>query len=144
MNSSVANSLLPSDQPADRATIKWHQSTIGSLLWPAIYTRPDNSYSVGVLSRYYANPCPINCNLVTQIFRYLAGTLELGITFKSDETDELVRYTDSDWAGLKNGRKSTGGYVFLPSGGPVSHQSKHQAAIAIFSTEAEYRAGTEA
>ena len=116
MNPGVANSLLPSDQQADRATIKWYQSAIGSLIWPAVHTRPDISYSTGVFSRYYVNLSPINCNLVTQIFRYSAGALELGITFRSDATDELVGYTDSDWAGLKDGQKSTGGYAFLLSG----------------------------
>ena len=144
MNPGVANSLLPSEHQADRATIKWYQSAIGSLMWPAVHTRPDISYSVGVLSRYCANPGPIHCNLVIQIFRYLAGTLELGITFKSNVTDELVGYTDSDWAGLKDGRRSTGGYTFLLSGGPVSHQSKQQATVALSSTEAEYMATTEA
>ncbi len=144
MNPGVANGLFPSDQQADRATIEWYQSAIGSLLWPAVHTRPDISYSVGVLSRYYANPGSTNCNLLIQIFRYLAGTLELGITFKSDSTDGLVGYTDSDWAGLKDGRRSTGRYTFLLSGGPVSYQSKQQATFALFSTEAEYMATTEA
>ena len=97
-----------------------------------------------VLSRYCANPGPIYCKLVIQIFRYLAGTLELGITFKSNVTDELVRYTDSDWAGLKDGRRSTGGYTFLFSSGPLSHQSKQQFTVALSSTEEEYMATTEA
>ncbi len=144
MNPGVANSLLLSDQQTDRATIKWYQSAISSLMWPAVHTRPDISYSVGVLSRYCANPGLIHCNLVTQIFRYLAGTLKLGITFRSDATDELVGHTDSDWAGLKEELKSTGGYAFLFFGGLVSHQSKQQATIAISSTEAEYMATTEA
>ena len=56
-----------------------------------------------VLSRYCANPGPVYCNLVTQIFRYLARTLELGITFRFNAMDELVGYPDSDWAGLKDG-----------------------------------------
>ena len=124
--------------------IKWYQSAIGSLMWPAVHTRPDISYSVGVLSRYCANPGPIHCNLVYQIFRYLAGTLELGINFRSDSADELVGYTDSGWAGLKDGRRSTGGYTFLLSGGPVSHQSKQQATVALSPTEAEYMAITQA
>ena len=111
-------------------------------MWPAVHTRPDISYSVGVLSRYCANPDPVHCNLVTQIFRYLARTL--GIKFRSDATDELMGYTDSDWAGLKDGRKSTGGYVFLFSGGLVSYQSKQQATVALCSTETEYMATTEA
>ncbi len=144
MNSGLANSLFLSDQQADQATIKWYQSAIGSLIWPAVHTRPDISYSTGVFSRYYVNLSPINCNLVTQIFRYSAGALELGITFRSDATDELVGYTDSDWAGLKDGQKSTGGYAFLLSGWPVSHQSKQPANVALFSIKAEYMATKEA
>ncbi len=143
MNPGVANSLIPSDQQADRATIKCYQSAISSLMWPAVHTRLNISYSVRVLSRYCANPGPIHCNLVTQIFRYLAGTLELGMIFKSDATDELVGYTDSDWAGLKDGRKSTGGYAFLLSRGLGSHQSKQQATFDLSSTETEYMATTE-
>ncbi len=85
-------------------------------MWPLVHTRPDISYSVGVLSRYCANPGLIHCNFVIQIFRYLAGTLDLGITFESDTTDELVEYTDSSWAGLKDGRRSTGRYSFILSG----------------------------
>ncbi len=79
-----------------------------------------------------------------QIFRYLAGTLELEITFKSNVTGKLVGYTDSDWAGLKDGQRSTNGYAFLFSGGLVSYQSKQQATVALSSTEAEHMATTEA
>ena len=89
MNPGVANSLLLSNQQANRAIIKWYQSAIGSFMWPAVHTQPDIAYSVGVFSRYCANPGPIHCNFVTQIFRYLAGTLELDITFKSDATDSI-------------------------------------------------------
>ena len=99
---------------------------------------------MGVFSWYCASSRSQHCNLLIQIFRYLAGTLELGITFKSNSTDELVGYTDSDWAWLKDGRRSTGGYTFPLSGGPVSHQSKQQATVALSSTEAEYMATTEA
>ena len=99
---------------------------------------------MGVISRYCANPGPINCNLIIQIFRYLAGTLELSITFKSNVIDELVEYTESDWAWLKDGRRSTGGYALLLSGRPVSHQSNQQATVALSSTEAEYMATAEA
>ena len=144
MNPGVANSLFPSQQQADRATIKWYQSAMDFLMWPALHTRHNIAYLVGVLFRYCANPGTIYCNLVTQIFRYLAGTWNLGITFRSNTTDELVEYTDSDWAGLKDGQRSTGGYAFLLSGGPVSHQSKQQATVAFFSTEAEYMATTKA
>ncbi len=144
MNPGVANSLQPFDGTADPKTIKWYQSAIGSLMWPAVHTRPDIAYSVGVLSRYCSNPGPTHCSLVVQVFRYLSGTLDLGITFQADSSDELVGYTDSDYAGLVDGRKSTGGYIFMLSGGPLSHQSKLQNNVALSSTEAEYMAACEA
>lgn len=124
MDPGVAGFLLPSDQIADKATVTWYQSAIGSLMWPAVHTRPDISYSVGVLSRYCSNPGPAHIQLVKQIFRYIAGTLTTGLTFTADSPDELIGYTDSDWAGTVDGRKSTGGYVWMLSGCPISHQSK--------------------
>ncbi len=76
--------------------------------------------------------------MVNQIFRYSSGTLDLGITFTSDPEDELVGYTDSDYARLIDGRKSTGVYIFILSGRLLSHQSKLQTTVALSSTEAEY------
>lgn len=57
---------------------------------------------MGVFSQYYANSGLISCNLVIQIFWYLARTLDLRITFESDTTDELNKYTDSDWQNVKS------------------------------------------
>ncbi len=140
----VANSLLSSDYQADRGIMKWYQSAIGSIIWPTVHTRTDISHIVWVLSRYCANPSPIYCNLVIEIFWYLTETLELEITFKSNVTDELVGYTDSDWAGFKDGRRSKSEYIFFLSIGPVSHQSKQQTSFALSLTEAEYMATKEA
>ncbi len=113
-------------------------------MWPAVHIHPDIAYSVGVLIRYCSNPGPMHCNLVILIFRYLSRTLDLGITFTSDSEDELVGYTDSDYAGLIDGRKSTGGYIFMLSVGPLSNQLKLQSTVVLSSTEAEYIATTEA
>ena len=144
MNFGVANSLLFFDGNADKKTIKWYQSAIACVMWPTVHTRPDIAYSVGVVSRYYSNPGPTNCNIVIQIFRYLSKTLDLGIAFTADLEDDLVVYTDSDYAELTDGRKSIGGYIFMLSGGPLSYQSKLQSTVALTSTEAEYMTIVEA
>ena len=52
---------------------------------------------------------------------------------------DLIGFTDSDWESDKTDRKSTSGYVFMLSEGPISWLSKKQSAIALSSTEAEYR-----
>ncbi len=86
------------------------------------YTRLDTAYSIRVLSRYCSNPGPTHCSLVVQVFCYLFGTLDLEITFQADSSDKLVGCTDSDYTILVDGRKSTGGYIFMLSDGPLSHQ----------------------
>ncbi len=50
----------------------------------------------------------------------------------------------SDYSELIEGRKSTGGYIFMLSDGILSHRSKLQIIVALSSTEAEYMATTEA
>ena len=113
-------------------------------MWPAVHTCPDIAYAMGVLSRYCSNPGPTYCNLVIQIFKYLSGTLDLGITLTADSKDKLVGYTDFDYARLINGQKSTGGYIFMLFGRPLSHLSKVQSIVVLLSCKAEYIATTKA
>ncbi len=64
-------------------------------------------------SQYCAYPSLVHCNLVVSIFQNLAGILELGIKFKSDKENELVRYTNSDMARLKDRLRLISRYAFL-------------------------------
>ncbi len=60
-----------------------------------------------------------------------------------DQEDLLVKgYSDSDWAGNKESRKSTFGFIFMLNGGLVSSCSKRQPTVALLSTKAEYIALT--
>eukprot|EP00253_Pinus_taeda_P027179 PITA_27179 len=59
-------------------------------------------------------------------------------------TPLLVGFTDSDWAGDPDDRKSTAGYVFTLGSGPITWACKKQAAISLSSAEAEYRGAVEA
>ena len=55
----------------------------------------------------------------------------------------ILGYSDSDWAGDRDSRRSTSGFVFMLNNGPVSWSSKRQATVALSSTEAEYVALTQ-
>ncbi len=122
----VANSLIPYENQAEKGTVAWYQSAIGALMWPAIHSRPDLAYSVGVLSRFCSNPGPTHVELVKHVLRYVSGTLELGLKFdrEANRPDDVIGYTDSDFAGSKPDRKSTEGYVFMLAGVAISHLSK--------------------
>lgn len=125
MNLKVVNLLQLFDGIADLKTIiKWYQSAIRSLIWPAVHTCPDIAYLVGVFSWYCSNPGSIYYLLVIQIFYYLFGILDFRITFKINSSNEINSYSDSDYTGFVNGRKSIGRYIFMVSAGSLSHQSK--------------------
>jgi hypothetical protein len=118
---------------------------IGSLLFLANRTRPDIEYPVNFLARFSSNPSSEHWNAIKRIFRYLVGTINLGIQYQARPDEPfLFGFSDSDYAGDLDHRKSTSGYLFILGGGPVSWKSRLQRTVTLSSTEAEYAALTEA
>lgn len=113
-----------------------YRGAIGSLLYLTLTTRPDLSYAVNLLSRYCENPGPKHWGAVKRIFRYLNGTMNLKLHYGGTK-DTITGYSDSDWAGDLDKRRSTSGFVFTMSGGAISWNSKRQATVTLSSTEAE-------
>ena len=72
------------------------------------------------------------------MLRYLKGTTEFGIFYKKGGDDELAAYTNSDYAGDLEDRKSTSDYVFLLSSGAVSWSSRKQPVVSLSTTKAEF------
>lgn len=102
-------------------------------------TRPDIMFSVSLISRYMARPTEFHLQAAKRILRYLNGTSNYGILYKKGERDEeLLGFTDSDYAGDVEDRKSTSGYVFLLSSGVVSWSYKKQPIATLSTTEAEF------
>ncbi|KAI5727689.1 hypothetical protein M8J77_005662 [Diaphorina citri] len=120
-----------------------YQEAIGSLLYLSQGTRPDITYAVSFLSRFNHNYGQAHWNAVKRIFRYLQQTKYYKLTYKKSDR-ALYGYSDADWASDTYDRKSTTGYVFMLSSGPVCWSSKKQPTIALSSTEAEYMALTNA
>lgn len=82
------------------------------------------------------------------VFRYLKGTIDLKLTYRGDENPHsshpFVTYSDSDFAGCLDTRRSTSGYVAKVGSGAVSWSSKKQSTVALSTTEAEYVASVAA
>ena len=120
---------------------KQYQSIVGSIMYVTTQTRPDIAYAVSALSRHCINPGEHHLLAAKRVLRYLAGTTNTGVTYKftsNQDTLDLVAYSDSDWAGDSETRKSTSGYVILAGGGPIAWSSMHQRLVALSSCEAEY------
>ncbi|XP_059635400.1 secreted RxLR effector protein 161-like [Cornus florida] len=110
---------------------------IGSLLYSAA-TRPDISFSAGVCARYQADPREQHILAVKRIIRYVNSTLNYGLRYSSESNSEIAGYTDADWAGNKDDRKSTSSGCFYISTNLFSWYSKKQNCISLSSCEAEY------
>jgi len=118
---------------------------VGSLLYLAIATRPDISYTVGVLARYSHNPGPAHWAAVKHLFRYLKGTLDLALVYKPVPNAPLfLTYTDAAHGDDKDTGKSTSGYLVKMGTGAISWSSKLQSIVTLSTTEAEYVAAVSA
>ncbi|UYV76233.1 hypothetical protein LAZ67_13003122 [Cordylochernes scorpioides] len=118
------------------------REAVGSLMFASCVSRLDITYAVSQVSKFLEYPGPAHCTTVKNIFRYLKGTPHMGILFTGQ--DQLVGYSDSDFARDVDSRKSTTGYAFMMNGGTVSWASQRQPIIALSTTESEYIAACSA
>ena len=100
-----------------------YRSIIGSLLYLTA-SRPDISYNVGVCARYQANLKESHMTTLKRIIKYIKTTAEFGVWYNKDTSDVLAWYSDADWAGNADDRKSTLGGCFYMGNNLVSWMSK--------------------
>ena len=86
------------------------------------------------------DPRDTHLSAVKRILRYLRGTTEHGLLLRPFVPSALCVYTDADWAGCPDTRKSTSGYAVFLGDNLVSWSSKRQNTVSRSSAEAEYRA----
>ncbi|CAO1618063.1 unnamed protein product [Parajaminaea phylloscopi] len=138
--------------PVDESTKTEYLSRIGALLWVANVSRPDISSAVGVLTRDSNSPGPHHFKAAERIFRYLKGTIDLGLHYTKSARGpgedllplKLAVYSDADFAGDKETRKSTSGRATLLEGNLIAWMSKQQTTVAASTLDAEYIALSDA
>lgn len=116
----------------------YYRSLAGALQYLTI-TRPDISYAVQQACLFMHDPREHHLHLVKRILRYVRGTLDYGLRLFRSSSMDLVAYSDADWAGCPDTRKSTSGYCVFLGNNLVSWSSKRQATVSRSSAEAEYR-----
>ncbi|GJY76657.1 retrovirus-related pol polyprotein from transposon TNT 1-94 [Tanacetum coccineum] len=114
-----------------------YRGMIGSLMYLTA-SRPDLNYVVCLCARYQAKPTEKHLQAVKRIFRYLNGTINMGLWYSKDTDMSLTAYADADHAGCQDTRRSTSGSAQFLGDKLVSWSSKKQKSTAISSTEAEY------
>jgi len=114
-----------------------YKSMIGSLLYLTA-SRPDIAFSFRVCARFQANPKESHLTAVKRIIRYVNATVNYGICFSRETNLVLAGYSDADWAGNADDRKSTSGGCFYVGTNLVAWMSQKQASISLSTAEAEY------
>jgi hypothetical protein len=125
-----------------------YASAIGSLNYISVATRPDISYSVNRLAQFVSSPTIEHWTAVQRIFKYLLSTKNYGITFGHQKTIDseldLIGYSDADFAGDVQDRRSTTGWIFRANGGAISWSSRKQRLVTRSSFESELVASSQA
>ena len=101
-------------------------------------------FPASLLSRFIQAPSQKHFGAAKRVLRYIKGTADLGIWYLREESDELVGFSDSDWAGSADDSKSTSGFVFSFGSGAFTWNSKKQEVVAQSTAEAEYIAAAGA
>ncbi|GJT83298.1 retrovirus-related pol polyprotein from transposon TNT 1-94 [Tanacetum coccineum] len=125
-----------SGEPVDQTD---YRSKIGSLMY-LTSSRPDIVQAVCYCARYQARPTEKHLKEVKRIFRYLRGTINMGLWYPKDSGFELTTFLDADHAGCIDTRKSTFGGIQFLGDKLVSWMSKKQDCTTMSSAEAEYMA----
>ena len=114
-----------------------YKSMIDSLLYLTT-SRLNISYSVRVCARCQANPKESHMTTLKRIIKYVKTTVEFGVWYSKDTSDVLAGYSDANWDGNTDNRKSTSGGCFYVGNNLVSWMSKKQNSISLSIAETEY------
>ena len=128
-----ATTGAPVQDPSD------FRSLAGALQY-LTFTRPDIAYAVQQVCLHMHDPRETHLAALKRILRYVRGTLHLGLVLRPCQQEDLVVYSDADWAGCPDTRKSTSGYAVFLGDNLISWSSKRQNTVSRSSAEAEYRA----
>eukprot|EP01018_Ginkgo_biloba_P029557 Gb_20738 [translate_table: standard] len=128
-------------EDSDSVDTTLYRQLIGSLIYLSS-TRPDISYAVSLVSRFMADPKIEHWKITKRILRYIRGTKDYGLQYKRTKNFRLIGYTDADWAGDIDDRKSTSGFNFNLGTTVIAWRTKKQPIISLSTTEAEYKVAT--
>ena len=96
-----------------------YRSVVGGLQYLTL-NRPDLSFSVNRVCQFLHSPTEGHWAAVKRILRFVQGTLDHGLLLRPSVSSSISVYSDADWAGDVDDRRSTGGYALFYGGNLVA------------------------
>jgi len=135
----TSNMCASSDEETRIMAKKPYKSFLGQILFIAITCRPDISTAVSLCGRFAQNPGVKHWMALLRIAAYLISTQSLALELGGFcRNVSLEAYSDANWGGDTDNRRSRSGHVLLLNGSPIVWVSKLQQSVALSSTESEY------
>jgi hypothetical protein len=142
--------LVRAKEESDKVTTEEqsrYRTGVGMLLYLIKHSRPDICNAVRELTKCLDGATPNAYKEMLRLTKYVLDTRDRGLKVEPTATSlnwELLVYTDSDWAGDKDDRRSISGYMIFLNGVLICWRSKAQQSVALSSSEAEFYACSEA
>jgi hypothetical protein len=130
---------LYNDDSRPYQDISSYRRLVGRLLYLNA-TRPDITFITQQLSQFLSAPTIAHFTAATRVLHYLKSYPGRGIFFPRDSSLHLIGFSDADWAGCKDTRRSISGQCFFLGKSLISWRTKKQLTVSRSSSEAEYRA----
>ena len=130
---------LTEGQLLDQDDSTKYRSLVGALQY-LTFTRPDISFAVNKVCQFLHAPTIVHWTAAKRIVRYVKNTANIGLNFSKSSSTLVSAFSDSDWVGCLDDRRSTGGFVVFFGPNLISWCARKQATISRSSTEAEYKA----
>lgn len=128
-------SATPMSLPDDSS---FHHQLVGRLMYLTL-TKPDITYAVTILAQFMSKPPRSHLTAIFKVLQYIKPAPGQGIFFSFASKLQLTTYSNNDWAGCPDSRRSLSGYFVFLGESLMSWKTKKQTTISESSTEAEYR-----
>jgi len=116
-----------------------YRSVVGALQYLTL-TCPDLSFAVNKVCQFLHKPTTVHWTTVKRIMRSVKRTLALGLKLRRSSSTLVSAFSDADWAGCVDDRRSTDGFAVFFGPNLVSWSARKQLTVSRSNTEAEYKA----
>jgi histone deacetylase 1/2 len=136
--SSSEKLVLDEGTPLGSNDITQYRSIVGALQYLTL-TRPDISFSVNKVYQFLHAPTTSYWTVAKRILRYIKGTLKVRLTFQKSSSSLLSAFSNADWAGFLDDRRSTRGFAIFFGPNLISWSACKKTIVSRSSNEAEYK-----